>query len=220
MEREPRASIGPEGSPEARHGATLEARAFAAKLRARFPLEVAFNVVALALLCAIAMSTTSMDPEATAPASGTPALAALGDFAALEDEVALHPDNEAAVEALAKRYLELNEGGLAARVLARMPSIETKPRLLHRLAEAYARMGRIDDGLGTARLARRLCERPRTIGAPSADESCSARLFVAIETQERALNLAVRWGVNDPKDPRIGIAYRHARLKARVAANH
>jgi hypothetical protein len=193
--------------------ASLEARTFAAKLRARFPIEIAFNVVALTALCAVALSTTSVDPAATVSASVAP------EFAALEDEVALHPENELAVESLAKLYLERNEGGLAARVLARVPHIEAKPRLLHRLAEAYARMGRIDDGLGTARLARRLCERPRAIGAPSADESCSARLFVAIETQERALNLAVRWGVSDPQDTRIGAAYRLVRLKARVAQN-
>lgn len=192
-------------------------REFLRAVRGRFPLEVTVNVVGLTVLMLVAMARSSVAPSPTLDPRGHDH-AARAELAALEEAWGSGNATASTADTLASRYLALGKPGLAARVLLATPDVARDPRLLHRLAAAYAHLGRAQDGLLTARTARRLCERPSLEAADAGGGvACSARLAVAIETQEQALEHAVVLGVTLPGDPKLATAYRRARIAARVA---
>jgi hypothetical protein len=148
------------------------------------------------------------------------------DLAMLEDTLARDPSDVRAADALAGAYLAAGRPGFAVAILRSMDDAHGKaPRLTHRLAEAYERMGRMEDARSISELAMARCEgelggvgvlpQSPVPGAPPCTESELASYVVHRE----ALVTMSRWGVARFDDPRRAVAHRLARRVMRVAAS-
>ncbi len=149
-----------------------------------------------------------------------------GELATLEDALARDPRNVRAADALAGAYIAAGRPGFAVAILRSVDDAHgNTPRLTHRLAEAYERMGRVDDARSMADLALARCEgelggvgvvaQSPAPGAPPCTESELASYAVHRE----ALVTMTRWGVDRFDDPRRAVAHRLARRMMRVAAS-
>lgn len=183
-------------------------------------MELKINAALLAVLGLAWGSLTArtplapLDPSATHPG--------VHELARLEDQVARDPDDPLRVRRLAEAYLDMHRPGLAVAVLrAADPELLRRPRIAHRLAEAYERSGRVQDALATADLALRRCA--RALGtSPSAtpvpEHGCDARAHAVLTVHRNALVHLVAWGVDWPaQDPRTADAYARATRRARLA---
>ena len=154
-----------------------------------------------------------------APVASRQEMAHLGG---LEDAFWRDRASGEALVALTEAYLEGAHPQLAiATVNAAEPALLEEPSVTHQLARAYEQSGRLVDALATAdlalaRCARVLGARPLETQVPVYD--CTERLFSKLDTQKRALERMVRWGIVDPRvDPRAQRAYDMALRRARIA---
>lgn len=184
-------------------------------------MEIRLSLALLVLLGGIAFSLTARAPEAAFdPGSDT-----ARELAGLEDSFARAHDDVQAARRLVSEYLRLGKPAFAIGVVsAAAPELTADPILTHRLAQAYEAVGRLDDALVTASLARARCL--RALGSSEASPisspprfACRASALVAIEQEQQALAQMLRWGVSDPtRDPRARIARGLAERRARIAS--
>jgi len=182
-------------------------------------METKVNLVLLGALAFTWGAVTLAEPAAALD----PADRSTDELAALEDAYAAdRADPELAAE-LADHYLTLHQPQLAVAALsASSPELREDPAILHRLAQAYEETGRVDDALGTARLALARCA--RALGADGASaltplpaRGCTERTYAALDMHAQALSHMARWGVTDVQhDPRTRRAYVMAVLSARL----
>jgi hypothetical protein len=184
-------------------------------------MEIRLSLAMLAVLAGIAWALAAEAPKA----AYDPGSSATRELSALEDRFAIAHDDLGVARQLAAEYLRRDAPALAIGVVhAASPELVTDPLLTHRLAQAYEAVGRLDDALATASVARTRCL--RSVGsddiAPpesSARYSCSPAALVALEQHEQALTQMVLWGVSDPRrDPRARVARGLAERKAKIAS--
>ena len=142
-------------------------------------------------------------------------------LAALEDACAADRDDHVLARDLADRYLALEEPRLAIVVLMTAGSeVREDPAILHRLARAYERTGRMTDALATAQLAVARCARALGTGGtatPVPAHDCRERTYAALDMHRQALAHMVRWGVDDVQNDRRALsAYALATRNARI----
>ena len=137
-----------------------------------------------------------------------------GDLAHLEDAFARDPHDVNLARGLATAYLEMDRPGLAISIVkAAHVELLDDAQLLHRLAQAYERTGRLRDANQTAELALDLCARSLGTGAvapvtPVPRFECSERVYAALDLHAGALARMVRMGVTDSAhDARVATAY-------------
>src|SRR5437868_488714 len=125
-------------------------------------MEIRLSVALLVLLGAIGWGLTASSPQ--------PALAPNADareLAQLEDTFAGTHNDVQVARRLASEYLRLDQPALAIGVVrAAANDLANDPILTHRLAQAYEAVGRLDDAMATAALARARCL--RAIGSSEA----------------------------------------------------
>jgi hypothetical protein len=129
-------------------------------------------------------------------------------------------DPERAAE-LADEYLHQREPELAASLLRGLDlDAQRDPIVQHRLALAYADMGRLSDAIASARTASARCMHAieDAEAVPGLRASCNETTLTRIELHRTALERLEAWGVVDPQqDPEktelaYGLSYRMARL--------
>lgn len=182
-------------------------------------METKVNLVLLAILgvawgaVSLAEPAAALDPQASST----------NELAQLEDAFAADRGNAGLAARLADHYVDLRSPQLAVAALgASTPEVRRDPAILHRLAQAYEETGRVEDALGTARLALARCA--RAIGTSRASEltpvpthDCTERTYAALDMHASALAHMVRWGVTDPQtDRRTPTAYALAVRSARI----
>ncbi len=186
-------------------------------------MEIRLCLALLVLLGGIAWSLAAREPAAALE----PGTASTRELCALEDAFARAHDNLGLARRLAAEYLRMDAPALAIGVVrAASPALVVDPILTHRLAQAYEAVGRLDDALATAEVARARCQ--RALGSPDAlpqaddplsAHACTPGALVALEQHERALGQMVRWGVSDPtRDPRARLARRLSERRAKIAS--
>jgi hypothetical protein len=184
-------------------------------------MEIRLSSALLVLLVGIGWSLTARAPQ---PAL-TPDTEAARELARLEDAFATGHDQVQIARRLAAEYLRLAQPALAIGVVrAASPELIADPILTHRLAQAYEAVGRIDDAVATANVARARCL--RAIGSSEASLTsspprfgCSASTLVALEQHQQALEQMLLWGVTDPlRDPRARVARGLAERRAHIAS--
>lgn len=184
-------------------------------------MEIRLSLALLAVLAGIAWALAAEAPTA----AFDPSSAATAELSSLEDRFAVAHDDLTVARQLAAEYLRRDAPALAIGVVhAAAPELVTDPLLTHRLAQAYEAVGRIDDALATASVARARCL--RSLGneeaAPASSPSrylCSPAALVALEQHEQALAQMVLWGVSDPRhDPRARVAHGLAERRAKIAS--
>jgi hypothetical protein len=184
-------------------------------------MEIRLSLALLVLLGGIGYSLTAKSP--------VPALVADAEtsheLAQLEDAFAVGHDDIAVARRLAAEYLRLAQPALAIGVVrAASPDLIADPILTHRLAQAYEAVGRLDDAMATAGVARARCL--RAVGSSEASLTsspprfaCNAATLVALEQHQQSLEQMLRWGVTDPRhDPRARIARGLAERRAHIAS--
>ncbi|MFI5305708.1 MAG: hypothetical protein ACHQ53_00070 [Polyangiales bacterium] len=184
-------------------------------------MEIRLSLALLAVLAGIAWALAAEAPTA----AFDPGSAATHELSALEDRFAAAHDDLAVARQLAAEYLRRDAPALAIGVVhAAAPELVTDPLLTHRLAQAYEGVGRIDDALATASVARARClrslgsEEATPVDSPSR-YLCSPAALVALEQHEQALAQMVLWGVTDPRhDPRARVAHGLAERRAKIAS--
>ena len=146
----------------------------------------------------------------------------MAQLAALEEQVARHPSDAAALGALTERYLVHRHPLMAITVIrAADAAVLEEPSITHQLARAYEDSGRLLDALATADLALVRCA--RVLGAEHLSTAvphyeCSERTLAKLDTHKAALARMVQWGVVDPRlDQRAKRAYDLALRRARIA---
>ncbi|HJL16870.1 MAG TPA: hypothetical protein RMH99_14495 [Sandaracinaceae bacterium LLY-WYZ-13_1] len=182
-------------------------------------METKVNLVLLGALAVIWGAATLAEPAAALD----PTDRSTDELAALEDAYAADRGDAELARELADHYLALQRPQLAVVALsASTPEVREDPAILHRLAQAYEETSRIDDALGTARLALARCARALgTDGAssltPVPAHGCSERTYAALDMHAKALGHMSRWGVTDVHhDPRARRAYVMAVRSARI----
>jgi hypothetical protein len=182
-------------------------------------MEIKLSLLMLVVLAGVTLSLMAGTPEALI----APDAAAAAELAQLEDDFAGRPDELSIATRLSGEYLRMGEPALAIGVVHRAsPALLADPLLTHRLAQAYEAVGRLDDALVTASVARTRCL--RAVGTSSLAPSptavsfdCTPAALVAIERHEDALIQMLRWGVSDPRrDGRARLAHRLAARHARI----
>ena len=184
-------------------------------------MEIRLSLALLALLGGIAFSLVATTPvPALDPRTGS-----ARELAALEDAFAAAHDDLEGARRLSAEYLRLGQPALAIGVVrSASPALATDPMLTHRLAQAYEAVGRLEDALATASVARARCSRAigsadTSFAAAPARFSCTPGALVALEQHEQALDQMLRWGVSDPRhDPRARLAHGLAERRARIAS--
>jgi hypothetical protein len=184
-------------------------------------MEIRLSLALLVLLGGIGWALTAKSPEpALMPDTET-----VRELSRLEDAFAAGHDDIQTARRLAAEYLRLAQPALAIGVVrAASPELIADPILTHRLAQAYEAVGRVDDALATAAVARARCL--RAIGSSEASLTsspprfdCSAATLVALEQHQQALAQMLRWGVTDPRrDPRARVARGLAERRAHIAS--
>ncbi|MBI3205944.1 MAG: hypothetical protein HYZ29_30690 [Myxococcales bacterium] len=123
------------------------------------------------------------------------------EVAAIEARVSAHPEDAAALAALADAYLEHSAPGLAQAALARAPrSIRDLPPIADARARTLWQLGFAEPALEAQR---RMLDTCTVV-------HCSPALLGRAQRRERLLSELVRRGVDDPlRDPaRSELAYR------------
>lgn len=143
-------------------------------------------------------------------------------LAALEEQVARHAGDAAALATLSERYLAQGYPLLAMTAIrAADPTVLEEPTIAHQLARAYEGGGRLLDALATADLALARCARvlgARPLETAVPHYACSERTLAKLDTHKAALARMVQWGVVDPRlDARAKRAYDLALRRARIA---
>lgn len=178
----------------------------------------------IAFLAAVLLSWAALTPAA--PRDLSEGLeGGLGDLAALEDSVARRP-TALTVRELGARYLELDRPDLALSVAQAEGGrwVQADLRVLHLLARAYEKSGRMGDAVATAELARIRCARRLGVVevmplTPVRAAECSVRDLALFEMHAEALEMMFAWGVSDPAhDPRAAQAYALTTRTARIAS--
>lgn len=184
-------------------------------------MEVRLNLLFLGVLSLIVAGLSSGSPRAVLD----PTDRRTHELAALEDRFAEERGDLELARQLSERYLELDRPGLA---LVSLRSVDrdllSDPLLSLRLAQAYERLGRVQDALATADLALSRCG--RSLGARGASavtpiprHACTERQYALLDIQRTALLHLVRWRVSDPRtDGRTRTAYELAVRRARLAS--
>jgi hypothetical protein len=185
-------------------------------------MEIRLSLALLGLLAGIAWGLAARTP---APALD-PGAPATRELSALEDQFAAAHDDLGVARRLASEYLRLDAPALAIGVVRMAsPELVTDPILTHRLAQAYEAVGRLDDALATASVARARCL--RAVGSVDAVPGlmtpsrfdCTPGALVALEQHEQALVQMLRWGVTDARrDPRARLARGLAERRAKIAS--
>ncbi|MCA9608812.1 MAG: hypothetical protein KC619_24580 [Myxococcales bacterium] len=185
-------------------------------------MQTKVSLVLLSALAAIWGATTLTEPAAALDPTDRPA-AELDELARLEDAFAADRSNPATARDLADAYLSFDAPRQAVNVLSNTTSsVREDPAILHRLAMAYEELGRMDDAVATARLARARCA--RSIGTADASAvtpvpaaECTERTYAALDMHANALDRMARWGVTDVQhDDRARQAYVLAVRSARI----
>ena len=131
------------------------------------------------------------------------------ELSALEDTFVTTPGDVALVSMLIGRYLERGEPERVILAMARVPTeARSEPELLHQLARAQARTGRVRAALDTAREVLRRCEQQR---------SCPVGERATLGVHVAALSRMVEWKVEDLRDPLALVAHTRAARVARIA---
>lgn len=178
------------------------------------------NLLLLSLL-----GITWLGLRTTSAAVAEPGLGPLerAELSSMEDEFARVPDNVRLARALTERYIDAGHPALAiATVKGAHPELLEDAVLLHQLASAYEKTGRVRDAFDTAGLALSRCARSLGTGdavasSPIPRYLCAERNYIALDQHREALGRMVRWGVTDPEhDPRALLAYHLAARMARV----
>lgn len=175
-------------------------------------METKINLVLAGILAATWASMSLAEPAAAMD----PRQAQTYELAELEDAFAAQRDDLGLARELADTYLELSQPQLAVATLSQAdPSLREDPAILHRLALAYERTGRMQDALDTAELARARCGRvlgtlDSSDATPVPDYSCNERTYAALDMHVGALVHLVREGVTEPSDAQVARAYRRA----------
>lgn len=145
------------------------------------------------------------------------------DLRDLEDAFARAPEDARLARTLTRRYLDTDHPALAiAAVKAAHTELLDDPSLMHHLAEAYEKSGRVRDAFDTAQLALARCGRALGTndgmsGSPLPKYLCTERTYIALDLHREALVRMVHWGVVDPAhDPRAALAYRIASRTATI----
>jgi hypothetical protein len=175
-------------------------------------MEIKLSLLMLVVLAAIGSSLVAGTPEPLLPqAAGT-------ELERLEDAYAVDPADAAVATALASEYLRLGQPALTIGVVAQAsPGLMRDPMLTRRLAQAYEAVGRLDDALLTARVARARCASAALAPSDASSGACTPGALVALEQHEAALIWMLRWGVEDPRfDPRSHLAHRLAARNASI----
>jgi hypothetical protein len=184
-------------------------------------MEIRLSLALLALLGVIAWGLAASEPS---PELDQEAASVRG-LAALEDAFATAHDDLEVARRLSGEYLRLGRPALAIGVArTASPALIADPLLTHRLAQAYEAMGRLDDALATADVARARCL--RAVGSSEAvftdrapGLACTPSLLLALDQHEQALAQMLRWGVTDSRrDPRARLARDLAERRARIAS--
>jgi hypothetical protein len=184
-------------------------------------MEIRLSLTLLAMLAGIGWCLTAKSPVPALEADTH----AVRELSRLEDSFAAAHDDVRVARQLTAEYLRLSQPALAIGVVrAASPSLIADPLLTHRLAEAYEAVGRLDDAMATAGVARARCL--RAIGSSEASPlsepsrfDCSAAALVTFEQHEQALSQMLRWGVTDPqRDPRARVARGIAERRAHIAS--
>jgi hypothetical protein len=183
----------------------------------KLAMEIKLSLLMLLVLAAIGASLVAGTPEPLLPH----AQAAASELERLEDAYAADHADAAVATALASEYLRVGRPALTIGVVAQAsPGLMRDPMLTRRLAQAYEAVGRLDDALLTARVARARCASGASaaLGPGNAPSGrCSAGALVALEQHEAALIWMLRWGVEDPRfDPRSRLAHRLAARNATI----
>jgi hypothetical protein len=171
-------------------------------------MEIRLSLALLVVLLIAGAALSASRPRAVSDplSSETQALAELEDTASLA-----RGDLEVA-RRLTTTYLRLGQPGLAIATVRSAPAeLGRDPMLTHRLSQAYEAVGRVEDALSTAQLARARCASPASVCAPA--------LLATFEMHAEALAMLQRWGVQEPRrDSRTALAYRLAQRTARIAS--
>jgi hypothetical protein len=171
-------------------------------------MEIRLSLALLVVLLVAGAALSASRPRAVSDplSSETQALAELEDTASLA-----RGDLDVA-RRLTTTYLRLGQPGLAIAAVRSAPSeLGRDPMLTHRLSQAYEAVGRVEDALSTAQLARARCASPAA--------ACSPALLATFDMHAEALAMLQRWGVQDPRrDSRTALAYRLAQRTARIAS--
>jgi hypothetical protein len=174
-------------------------------------MEIKLGLLMLVVLAAIGASLVAGAPE--------PLLQVAGDeLERLEDAYAADRADAQVATALASEYLRAGRPALTIGVVAQAsPDLMRDPMLTRRLAQAYEAVGRLDDALLTARVARARCASAAFSSGDAPSGACSPGTLVALEQHEAALIWMLRWGVEDPRfDPRSRQAHRLAARNASI----
>jgi hypothetical protein len=177
-------------------------------------MEIKLGLLMLVVLAAVGSSLIAGTPEPLLPQ----AQAAASELERLEDAYAADHADAAVATALASEYLRVGRPALTIGVVARAsPGLLRDPMLTRRLAQAYEAVGRLDDALLTARVARARCASAAFASRDAPGGTCSPGTLVALEQHEAALIWMLRWGVEDPRfDPRSRLAHRLAARNASI----
>lgn len=185
-------------------------------------MQAKVSLVLLGALLAIWGATSLTEPARALGSTDHPA-AELDELARLEDAFAADRSDPVIARELADAYLSFDAPRQAVNVLSNSTSsVREDPAILHRLAMAYEELGRMDDAVATARLARARCA--RSIGTadassvtPVPEHECSERTYAALDMHANALDHMARWGVTDVQhDDRARQAYVLAVRSARI----
>jgi hypothetical protein len=177
----------------------------------------------LLLLCLLGF--TWLGLRTTSATAAQPELAPLerAELSLLEDAFAREPSDVRLARQVTERYLAVGHPALAiAAVKAAHPELLEDAVLLHRLASAYEKTGRVRDafvtsGLALSRCARSLGTHEAVSVSPIPRYLCAEHNYVALDQHREALGRMMRWGVSDPEhDPRARLAYRMAARVVRV----
>ncbi len=136
---------------------------------------------------------------------------------AQEANAALHPDDPAALRALAQSYLDAQQPGLALGLLASgSPTFRADVRTQHIYTRALLDEGRNAEALVAEMKVVAACG-PSTEG-PSRVSGCDAGLFASALRRAAILNELVTRGVEDTRaNPEVSyVAYQNATREARV----
>jgi hypothetical protein len=176
-------------------------------------MEIKLGLLMLVVLAAIGASLAAGTPEPLLPQAQ-----AAGELERLEDAYAADHTDPSVAAALASAYLRAGRPALTIGVVAQAsPALMRDPMLTRRLAQAYEAVGRLDDALQTARVARARCASAALVPSHAPSGACSPGTLVALEQHEAALIWMLRWGVEDPRfDPRSRLAHRLAARNASI----
>lgn len=184
-------------------------------------MEIRVNLILATVLAAAWAGVTASEPAAALDPNADDTR----QLTDLEDRFARDRTNPRLARELMRTYLEIDRPLHAITALQSAdPALRERPRVAHRLAQAYEAAGRIEDALATAERARDRCGRalgfadgPAGASVPSFE--CTTHTYASLRVHHRALEQMARWGVTEPRrDHRARLAYDVAMRSARIAS--